>query len=274
MKFEFGRLYNRRRDIHDEYGGQRQGGISTPAEHPYLFLFTGESGEQFGYADGWTEEGVFVYTGEGQRGDMSFTRGNRSIRDHAENGKDILLFQSLGKRKPVQFLGRFNCSTWEYKQAPDVDGKMRQVIVFHLIGENAEAETSGSPQPIPSSNISLDELRQLAMAAGSGVGQSTVSKSLQTYRHRSKLVRSYVLERAGANCESCRKPAPFTRSDSTPYLEPHHIRRLSDDGPDDPRWVAGICPNCHREIHYGAEGSKRNDALEAYVQQLEARQDD
>ena len=62
-----GKLY-RRRDLHKEFGGQRQGEISTPAKAPFIFLITGESGTQHGYSDEWTNEGVFLYTGEGQRG--------------------------------------------------------------------------------------------------------------------------------------------------------------------------------------------------------------
>ncbi len=44
----------RRRDLHDQLGGQRQGGISTPADQSIILLFTGNSGEQYGYSDGWT----------------------------------------------------------------------------------------------------------------------------------------------------------------------------------------------------------------------------
>jgi len=54
-----------------------------------------------------------------------------------------------------------------------------------------------------------------------------------------------------------------------PYLEVYHIRRLSDDGPDDPRWVAGLCPNCHRRAHYGADGATFNTALSEVVQRSE-----
>ncbi len=39
--FEVGRVYNRRLEIHEPYGGQRQGGISTPRDWPFIFLFTG-----------------------------------------------------------------------------------------------------------------------------------------------------------------------------------------------------------------------------------------
>ena len=95
--FEVGEVYNRRADIHGPYGGQWQGGISTPSRWPLIFLFTGESGEQYGYEDGWDENGVFLYTGEGQVGKMEFVRGNRAIRDHALDDKDLHLFQSLSK---------------------------------------------------------------------------------------------------------------------------------------------------------------------------------
>jgi 5-methylcytosine-specific restriction protein A len=97
--FEVGRVYNRRSEIHDPYGGPWQGGISTPKDRSFIFLFAGESGEQYGYRDGWDDNGVFLYTGEGQRGDMDFVKGNLAIRDHAVNGNDLHLFQALGKGK-------------------------------------------------------------------------------------------------------------------------------------------------------------------------------
>jgi hypothetical protein len=41
--FSPGQVY-RRRDLHETFGGQRQGGISTPAKAPFIFLITGDSG--------------------------------------------------------------------------------------------------------------------------------------------------------------------------------------------------------------------------------------
>jgi 5-methylcytosine-specific restriction protein A len=52
LGFERGRIYNRRDEIHEKFGGQGQGGISTPRATPAIFLFTGETGEQYGYRDG------------------------------------------------------------------------------------------------------------------------------------------------------------------------------------------------------------------------------
>jgi hypothetical protein len=43
VAFSPGQLY-RRRDLQHKFGGQRQGGISTPAKAPFILLITGESG--------------------------------------------------------------------------------------------------------------------------------------------------------------------------------------------------------------------------------------
>src|SRR5580765_5060327 len=89
MEFEIGKIYHRRNDIHAVFGGQQQGGISTPATAPFIFIFTGDTGKQYGYQDDWSTDNVFLYTGEGQIGDMEFRGGNKAIRDHAADGKDL-----------------------------------------------------------------------------------------------------------------------------------------------------------------------------------------
>ena len=165
--FEVGKIYDRRQEIHGRYGGQRQGGISTPREWPMVFLFTGESGEQYGYRDGWDENGVFLYTGEGQLGDMGFVRGNRAVRDHALEGKDLHLFRALGKGEGYRYLGRFACTSWEYREGVDVNGDERRAIVFHLIQQEDEEAATLPPHP----SATLDRLRQRALDAASKVGE-------------------------------------------------------------------------------------------------------
>lgn len=61
-----------------------------------------------------------------------------------------------------------------------------------------------------------------------------------------------VLRRAAGICEKCRQPAPFLRrSDTTPFLEVHHWVPLSDGGEDTVENAGALCPNCHREAHFG-----------------------
>ena len=71
------------------------------------------------------------------------------------------------------------------------------------------------------------------------------------YRRKPDVV-AEVLSRAAGVCERCEKPAPFLRAkDSTPYLEVHHKIRLSNGGEDTVKNAIAICPNCHRELHFG-----------------------
>jgi 5-methylcytosine-specific restriction protein A len=142
--FEPGGIYNRVRQIHDVYGGQRQGRISTPKAAPLIFLFTGETGDQYGYHDGLRDDGTFAYTGEGQVGDMAFVRGNLAIRDHIRDGRDLLFFAKLSQPGLYRFVGQFACDDFEYATAPDKTGALRQVIIFLLrpamSGEEPEIE--------------------------------------------------------------------------------------------------------------------------------------
>jgi 5-methylcytosine-specific restriction protein A len=228
-------------------------------------MFTGESGEQYGYVDGWDENGVFLYTGEGQVGKMEFVRGNRAIRDHALDGKDLHLFQSLSKGAGYRYLGRFTCPTWEFREGVDVNGDQRRVIVFHLI----QPEEDDEPITPAQGSETLSQRRQRALNAATEAGERNPREARRFYYERSTAVREYVLARADGTCESCGNSAPFKREDGAPYLEPHHTRRLSDGGPDHPRWVGAVCPNCHREIHHGAEGEVKNGELQRHLGALE-----
>lgn len=61
-----------------------------------------------------------------------------------------------------------------------------------------------------------------------------------------------VLLRAKGTCEGCNKPAPFVRkSDKSPYLEVHHHLPLANGGEDTVKNAIALCPNCHREKHFG-----------------------
>ena len=61
-----------------------------------------------------------------------------------------------------------------------------------------------------------------------------------------------VMLRANSVCEACGRNAPFIRtSDGTPYLEVHHVIPLADGGEDTIENALALCPNCHREKHFG-----------------------
>jgi len=129
-------IYNRRKDIHALYGGNWQGGICPSSKYPYIFIFTGKSGQQHGYEDGWDNPNVFTYTGEGQKGDMAFIKGNLALKDHIANGKRVFLFESHTKGF-VKFICELEFFDVDYFETPDSSGNMRIGIKFFFKRKDA-----------------------------------------------------------------------------------------------------------------------------------------
>ena len=105
-------------------------------------------------------------------------------------------------------------------------------------------------------NESLDdssENRQRRLASKS-TKPKVVYRLVQDYRRDPDVV-AEALYRAEGFCEKCKEKAPFIkRSNGEPYLEVHHIIPLSQGGLDSLENVISLCPNCHREIHFGPAG--------------------
>jgi 5-methylcytosine-specific restriction protein A len=268
--FEIGRKY-RRRDLHAKYGGQAQRGIITPRSWPIIMLVTGNSGVAHGYLDEWIDEGMFRYFGEGRSGDMTFTGGNKAIRDHVADGRDLHVFRAVG-RGMVEYIGQMTSSGFEYvENVPGSDGLPRRAIAFLLVREGAFDRPSPEIDQaiVELEHASLEELRRIASAP---VGRSVVPTELRRWVYkRSRALRMYVLGRAAGKCEGCGQNAPFAGNDGRPFLEAHHTRRLSDGGPDHPRWVTALCPNCHRRAHYSNDSRSFNEHLMAQLAALESR---
>jgi 5-methylcytosine-specific restriction protein A len=261
-----------RKDLMARFGGQLQSGIWTPKEFNAIFVFSGDSGKAYGYRDGWTEDGTFQYTGGGQVGNMKFTSGNKAIRDHRQNGKDLLLFEDLGKTKGVRYLGLFDCGGWEIVEGVDKHNAAREIIVFGLIPVTSAAFGAETETEFTFKARSIEDLRAEAFAAANASGSKIKTGSaLRTWHARSQKVKDYVLARADGACEACDEPAPFQKKDGTPYLEPHHTTRLADEGPDHPGSVGAVCPTCHRRIHSGADGALWNKRLQARIAAKERR---
>lgn len=263
--FEIGREYRRKPDIHEEYGGQRQGGISTPRDVPAIFLFTSDTGEQHGYKDEYRPDGLFWYTGEGQVGDMKMEGGNKAILDHVANKKSLHLFEYTRKAH-VRYLGSAECLGYHQETRPDRDGDDRKVFIFHLDldsfpSHDKVADYSDEyvkPSVSHLKNKSLKQLREETLKKPSGTASKQEKRESAYYR--SQAIKLYVLHRSSGNCEGCNSPAPFNTK-SGPYLECHHLHRLADGGPDHPSNVVAVCPNCHRRAHYADDAKAFNERL-------------
>lgn len=123
---------SKRREVHARYGGNIQSAIASSATSDNILLFAGPAGERFGYRDGENADGTWTYTGEGQVGDQTMTRGNRSILTSAETGKQLRLFVSEGNGY-VTYVGQAEYLTHEVRTIPGTGTSGdRSGIVFTL----------------------------------------------------------------------------------------------------------------------------------------------
>ncbi|WP_371422606.1 HNH endonuclease [Tardiphaga sp.] len=87
---------------------------------------------------------------------------------------------------------------------------------------------------------------------------------------RDQKVRAAVKARAGGRCEYCGEEG-FLCEDGTRYLECHHIIALANDGADRMSNVIAICPDDHREAHFGKRRAEIELDMIAKVKAAEAR---
>ena len=135
----------RRTELHERYGGRRQGGISPSRTSGNVFLITApDKSDQYGYIyDGFSDrDGFLHYTGEGQFGDQQMAQGNRAVRDHQAEARELHYFIATGTELAYQ--GEFRYVDHSEPDAPETGNpdETRKVIVFRL------EQLTGSPPPL------------------------------------------------------------------------------------------------------------------------------
>lgn len=196
-----------RKELQEEYGGRTQGGIGPSRKTPNVLIFTDPaSGEQHGYYDGWQPDGCFHYTGEGQRGDQRMVSGNRSILDHAEEGRSLRLFK--GARGEVEYMGEFVLDSetpWYETDAPETGGgELRQVIVFRLRPVDSTAPEIS--QSKIADVITADEVKEVPIEEHN-TERTFVEPQREPYeaeRKESGLVQALAVQYRGAGHQVCR----------------------------------------------------------------------
>lgn len=90
---------------------------------------------------------------------------------------------------------------------------------------------------------------------GNSKPRKKVSTSKDVYERDSK-VKAWILQNAKGKCECCNSESPFITPNGTPYLEVHHLKTLANSGSDTIGNTVALCPNCHREFHFGINQEK------------------
>jgi 5-methylcytosine-specific restriction protein A len=260
--FEIGAHYVRK-ELHDQFRGNRQKGISAPADEDFVFIFTGPSGEEYGYDDELLDDGMLIYFGEGRVGDMEFTdnNGNTKIRDHRDRGLDLYVFEETSEDGVMSYVGEYEYESHDWTDAPDGRGNKRRAIRFRLVPADRGGISVGPEGIDGASEMDLFIAARQNPESPSPEGiPSPPSGGDETYT-RSELTKQFALRSADGVCQGCGEDAPFVDKHGDPFLEVHHLHRLSDGGPDNPENVVALCPNCHRRRHRGRDGDDFNQRL-------------
>ncbi|CAG9297933.1 HNH endonuclease [Celerinatantimonas diazotrophica] len=101
-----------------------------------------------------------------------------------------------------------------------------------------------------------------------GIKEPDKAYSQVTHFKRDPKVKAWVLKEASGKCECCSSNAPFTTAEGEPFLEIHHLRRLADGGSDTVSNAVALCPNCHREMHYGVNKSSLVSSMYSKLSRL------
>ena len=150
------------------------------------------------------------------------------------------------------------------KPAANVGSNMLPVI------EELIFELEGNPAP---PTVEFEEtVRKLRNAEPTSpppsVGAPSKSVRQTTVFARDARVTAWVLRNSAGRCESCGQPAPFHNAAGEFFLEVHHLRRLADGGTDSISNAIAVCPNCHRELHFGIQRATKLEALYQSIERL------
>lgn len=123
--------------------------------------------------------------------------------------------------------------------------------------------TSGPNRKVLVVGDALDDLDD----ADVGNRKPRRSKTSGTIIVRDPEVRRRVIARAKGRCEYCEEVG-FEKDDGSKFVEAHHIIHLSKQGPDTLDNVIGLCPNHHRQAHFGRDRVNFEEALKSKLREL------
>jgi 5-methylcytosine-specific restriction protein A len=214
----------KRADLHLQYGGNWQSGITPSRSFPYIFIFSGSSGSNYGYQDRWENDNVFSYTGEGQIGDMKFIRGNLALRDHLELGKRVFLFEAVGKGY-VEFISELEIFEFDFFPAVDKNGVSRDAIKFFF-------KRKGAYIPIEKEQLNVNIVNEEEPTYGTfKLPNVTERKGLVTSRVGQGAYRKSILHRWEYKCAvtNFQKLDVLIASHIVPWAKSNDKERLDVD---------------------------------------------
>ena len=260
--FEVGKDYDRKLEIHGPSGGQGSGnrtaGIAQVRGFQYIFW----NPHKKLYANRWIHmPHEFIYTGEGNFGDMKETRStNADLIRCEESGHRVGVFYKMVREgSHWRYLGEYRIIQHAFGLSKDTAGNWRRDLRFHLSSTHEVDALRIGRLPKPKVPIqprfpTEEELWRI-LSSSAEVARSTRrrrSSPIRDKRVADPVKTRYVLarvERFGGACELCGTKPGWTASDGLPHYQAHHLNP-EIDAVD---WIAGICGTCHDRLHYSTD---------------------
>ena len=231
-----------------------QGGMRRSLETNTLVLISDHTKSI--YDDQWVSKDILHFTGIGLEGDQQIAQAPNKTLANAEVNKVSLFLCEAYARGRYLFRGRGKLfdEPYEAKQ-PDRNNQLRNVWIFPIIivyegagyqVPDALIEKKRGLKKILAKTLTDKALFFRAVHSNNRpVSRQTASATFEPNVYVSELAH----RRSGGFCQLCHEPAPFTDNKDAPYLESHHIHRLSGGGEDTVENTVALCPNCHRKMH-------------------------
>lgn len=169
----------------------------------------------------------------------------------AIGNRPVRVILNEGNRRPEEDIGRDSSvvkvrsldeAGWRVDSYVEGSGEFDLVRASMELAKSVSNEAAALPTEAPEIPIA----DQFGLGSDDPVRAERNGSSLS----RDPAVRMAVLQRSGGRCEFCDAPG-FRMSDGRLYLETHHVIPLGQGGPDRTWNVTALCPNDHREAHFG-----------------------
>jgi 5-methylcytosine-specific restriction protein A len=217
------------------------------------------------YHDSYNDSlGAYLYTGTGQKGDQTLTKGrNKSLANAKENGQKIHLFRQHNPKSTHEYIGEVEVTRIQNDIQKDSDDKERKVIIFHLTpisptsgntsyddAISREIESDISTKPTKTSEQIEKELKKInekILKEGPKKGQ------IANRRTKSQLLRNQqivtLLKLKHTKCMIC-QVSHFEKISGALYSDGCHIIRWATSHNDSSENIIILCPTCHSKFDH------------------------
>jgi hypothetical protein len=170
------------------------------------------------------------------------------------------------KRAPEPRMGHELISSWLKAGDVVLIGNVGSALFAQKLASGSAAGTSAASAASAAAAAAATMAAAIVKKAKKAKGvpkRKTISRNDFI---RNPYVVAAALMRANGKCEmpGC-KCTLFTKDDGNVYLEGHHIVPLSEGGTDELSNAAGLCPHCHRLLHFGKDRDALRKTLAAHI---------